>query len=131
LVKIKHSLGPGLNRHACFCDHYVGALSPERGGLMELRQIKYAIAISEELTFTGAAKRCGITQPTITNAMKKLEQELGDRLFKRGRTVELTPFGSQVMTQFYRIQDVCASLHAILGPKTNPQPRRAAGIGLT
>jgi DNA-binding transcriptional LysR family regulator len=51
---------------------------------MELRQVKYAIAISEELTFTGAAKRCGITQPTITNAMKKLEHELGEPLFSAG-----------------------------------------------
>jgi DNA-binding transcriptional LysR family regulator len=81
---------------------------------MELRQVKYAIAVSEELTFTGAAKRCGITQPTITNAMKKLEHELGGLLFKRGRTVELTPFGSQMMTQFYRIQDVCTSIDAVL-----------------
>jgi DNA-binding transcriptional LysR family regulator len=81
---------------------------------MELRQVKYAIAVSEELTFTSAAKRCGITQPTMTHAMKKLEHELGEPLFKRGRTVELTPFGSQMMVEFYRIHHVCESIDAIL-----------------
>jgi DNA-binding transcriptional LysR family regulator len=40
---------------------------------MELRQVRHAIAISEEFTFTGAARRCGISQPTITNSIKKLE----------------------------------------------------------
>jgi DNA-binding transcriptional LysR family regulator len=81
---------------------------------MELRQIRYAIALSEELSFTGAAKRCGISQPTMTNAIKKLEQELGEPLFERRRTVKLTPFGSQMMDQFYRIQYVCQSIDAIL-----------------
>jgi DNA-binding transcriptional LysR family regulator len=77
---------------------------------MELRQIHYAIAVSEELSFTGAARRCGVTQPTITNAIRQLEQELGRPLFRRRPAVQLTEFGERVLAEFYRVQDICDAI---------------------
>jgi molybdenum-dependent DNA-binding transcriptional regulator ModE len=86
---------------------------------MELRQVRHAIAISEEFTFTGAARRCGISQPTITNSIKKLEYELGEPLFKRKPTAQLTSFGRQMLAQFYRLQEICDSIDAVLATRAN------------
>jgi DNA-binding transcriptional LysR family regulator len=71
---------------------------------MDLRQLRYAIALSEELSFTVAAKRCGISQPTLTNAIRKLERDLGVPLFLRKPKVALSPFGSRVLPLLYRIE---------------------------
>jgi molybdenum-dependent DNA-binding transcriptional regulator ModE len=89
-------------------DQRLGLLNA--GGHMELRQVEYAVAVSEELTFTGAAKRCGVSQPTITNAIRKLEQELGGPLFRRRPAVQLTEFGQRLLPEFYRVKDICAAI---------------------
>jgi DNA-binding transcriptional LysR family regulator len=52
---------------------------------MEMHQIRYFLALCEEQSFTGAAKRCGVTQPSLTVAIKRLEQTLGGPLFHRNR----------------------------------------------
>src|SRR5215468_10129897 len=44
---------------------------------MQMQQIRYFLALCEERSFTRAAKRCGISQPSLTNAIIALEQELG------------------------------------------------------
>ena len=62
---------------------------------MEIQQVRYFLALCEEQNFTRAAKRCGVSQPTLTLAIKKLEAELGGPLFQRSRTTSrLTPLGS-------------------------------------
>jgi DNA-binding transcriptional LysR family regulator len=98
------------------------------GRTMEFRQVQYAIAVSEELSFTGAAKRCGVTQPTITNAIRQLEQELGQPLFRRRPSVQLTEFGECVLREFYRVQDICdgiaglSTVHGLtLAPSADPE----------
>src|SRR5437764_8527002 len=50
---------------------------------MEMHQIRYFLALCEELNFTRAARRCGISQPSLTNAIKSLERELNGPLFRR------------------------------------------------
>ena len=64
---------------------------------MEMHQVRYFLALSEEQNFTRAAKRCGVSQPSLTNAIKRLEQTLGGPLFYRNRTnTELTELGRVV-----------------------------------
>jgi hypothetical protein len=64
---------------------------------MQMNQVRYFLALCEERNFTRAAKRCGVSQPSLTNAIKRLEQTLGGPLFHRDRrNIELTELGRVV-----------------------------------
>ena len=52
---------------------------------MEMHQVRYFLALCEELNFTRAAERCHVAQPSLTRAIKQLEDELGGALFHRER----------------------------------------------
>ena len=61
---------------------------------MEMHQVRYFLAVSETLNFTRAAERCNVSQPALTRAVKKLEEELGGPLFRRERNLShLTELG--------------------------------------
>jgi LysR family transcriptional regulator, hydrogen peroxide-inducible genes activator len=52
---------------------------------MEMHQIRYFLAAAEDLNFTRAAERCNVAQPSMTRAIRLLEEELGGALFNRER----------------------------------------------
>lgn len=61
---------------------------------MEIQQIRYFLAVAELRNFTRAAERCHVAQPSLSQQIKKLEQEMGGPLFHRmGRKVSLTEQG--------------------------------------
>jgi LysR family hydrogen peroxide-inducible transcriptional activator len=70
---------------------------------MKMHQIKYFLALCEERSFIRAAKRCDVSQPSLTNGIKALEAELGGSLFTRRPCVALTPLGSAVRPRLVRI----------------------------
>jgi DNA-binding transcriptional LysR family regulator len=64
---------------------------------MEMHQIRYFLAVGEELNFTRAAERCNVAQPSLTRAIKLLEEELGGQLFHRERAnTHLSELGRMV-----------------------------------
>jgi LysR family transcriptional regulator, hydrogen peroxide-inducible genes activator len=71
---------------------------------MEMHQIRYFLALCEERNFTRAAKRCGVAQPSLTRAIKQLEEELGGLLFDRDRArTQLTDLGVMVRPELASI----------------------------
>src|SRR5262245_57019168 len=61
---------------------------------MEMQQIRYFLAVCQELNFTRAAETCHVAQPSLTRAIKLLEEELGGPLFHRERArTHLTELG--------------------------------------
>ena len=67
---------------------------------MTLTELRYIIAVAREHHFGKAAKACHVSQPTLSVAIKKLEEELGVSIFERGSSeVSLSPVGERVVQQ--------------------------------
>lgn len=74
---------------------------------MELHQVRYFLAVCEAKNFTRAAKCCGVSQPSLSNAIRKLEEELGGQLFHRNRAnCLLSALGQEVRPHLARL-DQC------------------------
>ncbi|NEN75418.1 LysR family transcriptional regulator [Pelistega sp. NLN82] len=81
---------------------------------MTLIELKYVIVVAREKHFGRAAKACFVSQPTLSVAIKKLEDELGVTLFERGGTeVTVTPIGQRIVTQAQRILEASTHLKEI------------------
>ena len=98
---------------------HVGYQSP----LMNLAQLRFASAVADTGSFTAAAARCHVTQPTLSNGIAQLEQALGERLFVRTtRSVALTAFGEHVMPGINEVlhahQALVLGARAYLRPET-------------
>ena len=83
---------------------------------MELRQIKYFLVLCQVGTFTRAAAISGISQPSLSIAIRRLEHELGGPLFDRGRPVRLSPFGEAVKARFEAIMCEIDRIHQLRVP---------------
>lgn len=71
---------------------------------MTLTELKYIVAVARERHFGRAAEKCFVSQPTLSVAIKKLEDELGIALFERGAAeVTVTPVGQRVVEQAQRV----------------------------
>jgi LysR family transcriptional regulator, hydrogen peroxide-inducible genes activator len=72
---------------------------------MQMHQIRYFLALCEERSFTRAARRSGVSQPSLTNAISALEEELGGALFQRRPLVALTTIGHAVHPYLKRVAE--------------------------
>lgn len=71
---------------------------------MEIYQLRYFMAVAETRSFTKAAARCFVSQPSLSQQIMNLEDELGQKLFHRlGRTISLTPAGDLLVERSRRI----------------------------
>ena len=65
---------------------------------MEMHQVRYFLAVARLLNFTRAAEECHVAQPSLTRAIKQLEEELGGELFRRERNLtHLSELGHRML----------------------------------
>jgi LysR family hydrogen peroxide-inducible transcriptional activator len=73
---------------------------------MEMHQVRYFLAVAEELNFTRASERCNVTQPSLSRAIKLLEEELGGLLFYRERdSIRITDLGHMARPHLQSVSD--------------------------
>ncbi|MDO8177510.1 MAG: LysR substrate-binding domain-containing protein [Undibacterium sp.] len=88
---------------------------------MTLTELKYIVAVARHKHFGHAAEACFVAQPTLSVAIKKLEDELGVIIFERGGTeVSTTPLGAQIVTQAERVLEQTAVIKEIAKQNKDP-----------
>jgi len=76
---------------------------------MTLNELRYIVAVAHERSFGRAAQRCFVSQPALSVAIQKLEEELGTRLFERGKAeVSVTPVGERIVEQAQKVLEEAA-----------------------
>jgi LysR family transcriptional regulator, hydrogen peroxide-inducible genes activator len=88
---------------------------------MTLTELKYIVAVAREKHFGHAAEACFVAQPTLSVAIKKLEDELGVTIFERGGTeISMTPIGAQIVSQAERVLEQTAAIKEIAKQNKDP-----------
>jgi LysR family hydrogen peroxide-inducible transcriptional activator len=73
---------------------------------MEMQQLRYVVAVARTGNFSRAAEQCHVSQPSLSQQILKLEDELGERLFDRmKRGAKLTPHGEALLRRAVRVLD--------------------------
>lgn len=81
---------------------------------MTLTELRYIVAVAREKHFGRAAEACFVSQPTLSVAVKKLEDELDVKLFERGSSeVALTPLGEEIVRQAQAVLEQAAAIKEI------------------
>lgn len=88
---------------------------------MTLTELRYIVAVAKKKHFGHAAEACFVAQPTLSVAIKKLEDELGVTIFERGGTeVSVTPLGAQIVAQAERVLEQTAAIKEIASQNKDP-----------
>ncbi len=81
---------------------------------MTLTELRYIVAVAREKHFGRAAEACFVSQPTLSVAIKKLEEELDVKLFERGTNeVSVTPLGEEIVSQAQSVIEQAAAIKDI------------------
>jgi len=71
---------------------------------MEMHQLRYVVAVARTRNFSRAAEQCHVSQPSLSQQIQKLEEELGERLFDRTkREAKLTTHGEAFLPRALKI----------------------------
>ena len=88
---------------------------------MTLTELRYVVAVARERHFGRAAQACFVSQPTLSVAVKKLEEELGLALFERGAgEVTVTPAGQKIVAQAQRVLEEAARIRELAAAGRDP-----------
>ena len=81
---------------------------------MTLNELRYIVAVAQERNFRRAAEKSFISQPALSLAIQKLEEELGVQIFERGRSeVSVTPIGAQIVERAQRVLEEAEHIREI------------------
>jgi len=81
---------------------------------MTLNELRYIVAVAQERSFGRAAAKCFVSQPALSVAIQKLEEELGAQLFERGKSeVSVTPVGERVVEQAQLVLEEAARIREL------------------
>jgi len=81
---------------------------------MTINELRYIVAVAQEKNFRRAAEKVFVSQPALSLAIQKLEEELGVQLFERSRTaVSFTPIGETIVKQAQRVLEELAQIKSI------------------
>ncbi|HEX6690305.1 MAG TPA: hydrogen peroxide-inducible genes activator [Burkholderiales bacterium] len=88
---------------------------------MTLTELRYIVAVARERHFGRAAEACFVSQPTLSVAVKKLEEELGVTLFERGPgEVTVTQGGTRIVEQAQRVLEEASRIREIAAAGKDP-----------
>jgi len=88
---------------------------------MTLTELRYIVAVARERHFGHAAQACFVSQPTLSVAVKKLEEELGVTLFERGPgEVTVTPAGQRIVEQAQRVLEEASRIKDLAAAGRDP-----------
>jgi LysR family transcriptional regulator, hydrogen peroxide-inducible genes activator len=88
---------------------------------MTLTELRYIVAVARERHFGHAAAACFVSQPTLSVAVKKLEEELGVQLFERGPgEVSVTPAGQKIVEQAQRVLEEASRIRDLAAAGRDP-----------
>ena len=88
---------------------------------MTLTELKYIVAVARERHFGRAAEACFVSQPTLSVAIKKLEDGFNVQIFERGASeVSVTPIGDQIVTQAQRVLEQTFAIKEIAKQGKDP-----------
>ena len=84
------------------------------GSRLTLNELRYVVAVAQERSFGRAAAKCFVSQPALSVAIQKLEDELGAPLFERGKNeVTVTPVGERIVEQAQKVLEEAARIREI------------------
>ncbi len=88
---------------------------------MTLTELRYIVALAREAHFGRAAERCHVSQPTLSVAVRKLEEELGGTLFERSTPqITLTALGAQVVAQAQTVLEAADQIRTLAAHHRDP-----------
>jgi LysR family hydrogen peroxide-inducible transcriptional activator len=88
---------------------------------MTLTELRYIVAVAREKHFGRAAEACFVSQPTLSVAVKKLEDELDVKIFERGGSeVSVTPLGEQIVRQAQQVIEQASAIKEIAKSGKDP-----------
>ncbi len=88
---------------------------------MTLNELRYIVAVAREKNFRRAAERCFVSQPALSLGIRKLEQELGVRIFERSKTeVSVTDVGARIIEQAQRVLEEAERINGLAQAGRDP-----------
>lgn len=97
---------------------------------MNIVRIRYFLAVCRHGSFTAAARACGVSQPSVTTGVRRLERALGGSLFERRHPVRLTALGTKLRPLLEELQSAVDRVTTVVEARKGTAARAGAPAGV-